>query len=211
MDNSLFCFMHIAKSLDLLGKCNTSYFTPSLCNLLPSTLCNNGNDTISLHPPYHICDPCLNPCSFWSGPLLHTSWHNGHYCYKHHERNSGKTSAVSQHTVPISLNVPFQTHTAFRWPCVSLRPRGWVHRRPCLLSHQGCLSSQTVKKVYIDICKLCMECFFFNRNLISFCHKLAGVTCYRADSRFATSQWETALLCNDVSHWLGANLELALL
>ena len=25
----------------------------------------------------------------------------------------------------------------------------------------------------------------------------------RADSRFATSQWETALLCNDVSHWLG--------
>ena len=33
---------------------------------------------------------------------------------------------------------------------------------------------------------------------------------YRADSRFAPSQWETALLCNDVSHWLGANLESAL-
>ena len=29
----------------------------------------------------------------------------------------------------------------------------------------------------------------------------------RADSRFAHSQWETALLCNDVSHWLGANLD----
>ena len=27
---------------------------------------------------------------------------------------------------------------------------------------------------------------------------------------FASSQWETALLCNDVSHWLGANLESAL-
>ena len=26
----------------------------------------------------------------------------------------------------------------------------------------------------------------------------------RADSRFAPSQWETALLCNDVSHWLSA-------
>ena len=25
-------------------------------------------------------------------------------------------------------------------------------------------------------------------------------------ARFAPSQWETALLCNDVSHWLGANL-----
>ena len=26
---------------------------------------------------------------------------------------------------------------------------------------------------------------------------------------FASSQWETALLCNDVSHWLGASLESA--
>ena len=32
----------------------------------------------------------------------------------------------------------------------------------------------------------------------------------RADSRFAPSQWETALLCNDISHWLGASLESAL-
>ena len=30
-----------------------------------------------------------------------------------------------------------------------------------------------------------------------------------ADSRFAPSQWETALLCNDVSHWLSASLESA--
>ena len=30
-------------------------------------------------------------------------------------------------------------------------------------------------------------------------------------SRFAASQWETALLCNDVSHWLAANLESALI
>ena len=33
----------------------------------------------------------------------------------------------------------------------------------------------------------------------------------RADSRLAPSQWETVLLCNAVSHWLGANLESALL
>ena len=33
----------------------------------------------------------------------------------------------------------------------------------------------------------------------------------RAESRFAPSQWETALLCNDVSHWLGASLESALI
>ena len=28
---------------------------------------------------------------------------------------------------------------------------------------------------------------------------------YGADSRFTPSQWERALLCNDVSHWLGAS------
>ena len=32
----------------------------------------------------------------------------------------------------------------------------------------------------------------------------------RVDSRFALSQWETALLCNAISHWLGASLESAL-
>ena len=32
----------------------------------------------------------------------------------------------------------------------------------------------------------------------------------RAESRFAPNQWETALHCNDVSHWLGASLESAL-
>ena len=30
---------------------------------------------------------------------------------------------------------------------------------------------------------------------------------HMAASRFASSQWETALLCNDVSHWLGAGVE----
>ena len=39
---------------------------------------------------------------------------------------------------------------------------------------------------------------------------VVGTGVVRADSRFAPSQWETALLCNDVSHWLGAILESAL-
>ena len=33
---------------------------------------------------------------------------------------------------------------------------------------------------------------------------------FRADFRFAPSQWEMLILCNDVSHWLGENLESAL-
>ena len=32
----------------------------------------------------------------------------------------------------------------------------------------------------------------------------------KADLRFAPNQWETALLCNNFSHWLGASLESAL-
>ena len=32
----------------------------------------------------------------------------------------------------------------------------------------------------------------------------------RNDSRLVPSQWETALLCNDVPYWLGTNLESAL-
>ena len=39
----------------------------------------------------------------------------------------------------------------------------------------------------------------------------ANAYIYRADSRFAPSQWEMVLLrCNNVSHWLGASLESAL-
>ena len=33
---------------------------------------------------------------------------------------------------------------------------------------------------------------------------------YRASSMFAPSQWETALFCNDVSHWVGASLGSAM-
>ena len=32
-----------------------------------------------------------------------------------------------------------------------------------------------------------------------------------AESRFTPSQWETALRCNDVAHWLGASLASALI
>ena len=33
---------------------------------------------------------------------------------------------------------------------------------------------------------------------------------YSADFRYVPSQWETPLLCNDVSHWLAESLESAL-
>ena len=37
-----------------------------------------------------------------------------------------------------------------------------------------------------------------------------GIRTLRTYSKFAPSQWEMALLCNAISHWLGANLESAL-
>ena len=40
---------------------------------------------------------------------------------------------------------------------------------------------------------------------------MTGFVMSRADSRFAPSQWNNALICNDVSHWLGASLESALI
>ena len=46
--------------------------------------------------------------------------------------------------------------------------------------------------------------------MLGFFHSNPSVLKFRADSRFVLSQWETALLCNDVSHWLGARLVSAL-
>ena len=46
----------------------------------------------------------------------------------------------------------------------------------------------------------------------SLCHH-DGCRCtkaFRDQSRYASSQWETSLQCNDVSHWLGAYLDWSL-
>ena len=49
-----------------------------------------------------------------------------------------------------------------------------------------------------------------NGTEVDVCRVCFGIYHHRADSRFTLSQWETALLCNDVSHWLGINVESAL-
>ena len=52
--------------------------------------------------------------------------------------------------------------------------------------------------------KLWFICYFGH------CVDVHDIMLYKADSRFAPSQWETSLQSNAVSHWLGANLESAL-
>ena len=54
-------------------------------------------------------------------------------------------------------------------------------------------------------------CFVLLQLCFQLITKSCGLSIYRADSRFVPSQWETALPCNDVSHWMGANLESALI
>ena len=49
---------------------------------------------------------------------------------------------------------------------------------------------------------ICMLCYCMNVPCFSEMYQERWI---RADSRFGPSQWETALLCNDVSHWLSAN------
>ena len=56
--------------------------------------------------------------------------------------------------------------------------------------------------VVISTCLACILQVYFTGT--------GAVKWFRADSRFAPCQWETSLHCNDVSHWLGANLESAL-
>ena len=61
------------------------------------------------------------------------------------------------------------------------------------------------------------ELFMWSRKFYVGVYFCTQTVCYgriyiiRADSRFAPSQWKTALLCNNVSHWLGTNLESALI
>ena len=57
--------------------------------------------------------------------------------------------------------------------------------------------------------KVSFACCSVEGTDIELWHSTTVVVC-RADSRSAPSQWETALLCNDVSHWLVASLESAL-
>ena len=57
-------------------------------------------------------------------------------------------------------------------------------------------------------CAYIPEMFKF-RNMVFVENSVLDI--FKADSRFALSQWETSLQSNTVSHWLGANLESVLI
>ena len=54
-------------------------------------------------------------------------------------------------------------------------------------------------------CHRCVYIYLFNVHQI-----YLGEGYIRDQSRYASSQWETSLHCNDISHWLGAYLDCSL-
>ena len=74
------------------------------------------------------------------------------------------------------------------------------------------LPSHRLHKKYGDAFRHRWEHVSFKQNTVYPYTSVSSVHLYsgKADSRFAPSQWQTAFLCNDVSHWLGASLESSL-
>ena len=85
-----------------------------------------------------------------------------------------------------------------------------VYYSPCMFSnvyYSPCMFSKSIDTFIANnainnmVCCVCAMTALGSNDFID------QAMNHRADSRLAPSQWETALLCNGVSHWLGACLE----
>ena len=74
------------------------------------------------------------------------------------------------------------------------------------------LLTNNIKTDVVASTSFCLSVYHVTNTLACYRkgHFIIRGQCGRAYSWFVSSQWETVLLCNDVSHWLGANLESAL-
>ena len=70
---------------------------------------------------------------------------------------------------------------------------------------EGCRWPGSLRDWYQDLTVIHGDPHIIIDFLWSQCHEIP-----RADSMFVPSQWEMELLCNNVSHWLGASLESGL-
>ena len=73
------------------------------------------------------------------------------------------------------------------------------------------ISSFTNNTFRLKLLTLIMVTSYYLNQCSDPVHRCIYASIGMADSRFAPSQWETALLCNDVSHWLDASLESVLI
>ena len=108
-----------------------------------------------------------------------------------------------------------QWHRALMFSLICAWTNGWVNnrnagdlRRHCTHCDITVMTSPIPSPLNFRACSVDWhQKWIWSRD-----YNVLLITLYisRVDSRFAPSQWETALLCNDVSHWLGANLKSAL-
>ena len=115
-------------------------------------------------------------------------------------------ASIIKYTVKLLIHSPTSTigilkwdkqfHPTLSWACDYLSMVGLKLNR---VSKRGPRASSQVSP-NINVVECCMLCTNTSWNVNS-----------RADSGLASSQWETSLQSNAVSHWLGANLETSLL
>ena len=118
-------------------------------------------------------------------------------------------------------NVSIWWRNHVNWKCLRSLTLYIVTRQQCV---KGCQDNTMAVDINIYHWTDCIESFFLlvvmvttgpvtsvtPTALLCLAQWFLWTKCMTAGSRFAPSQWETVFLCNDVSHWLGANLESAL-
>ena len=108
----------------------------------------------------------------------------------------GKIVCVEFIRVPLKFHTKYLIHTwktCFLYNTEILRPLRFKSSYT-FLKHHRCISNRKFKKL-------------MRLNLYKCLLKSNPTSVLRADSRFAPGQWEIALLCNDIFHWLDATLE----
>ena len=112
----------------------------------------------------------------------------------------------------VNSNLRNKLQWNFQWnSCIFIKGnvlQNAFYKMAAVLSRPQCVDKYHTVILYEEHTNFCFQ------KLLWICEESQYYcyTCYtRDDSRFAPSQWETALLCNEVSHWLGASLESALL
>ena len=75
----------------------------------------------------------------------------------------------------------------------------------CIYNNIACILAKRI----VQVANLNQAIAIIFRALPSQSSRYLALYIVSIDSRFAPNQWETALFCNDVSHWLGATLKSA--
>ena len=103
------------------------------------------------------------------------------------------------HRSPVNYPHKGQWRGALMFSLICVWINGWVNNGEAgdLRRYRAYYDVTVMKNINIKPCWIIQQANAFMLN--------------RAGSRFAPSQWEAALLCNDVSHWLNASLESDLL